>query len=210
MKDELMDVFTENKENELKLRKRLLKAAQQAKIRINTDGCRKLLEIFSKSIQHDKNGVPSKEEIRKLLIGVFEDRSVLNRINYPNRMSFVNPSAIACVSLVDNNKATIPFPSPPALDSAEFAGAMVELFAMALVRDVPFQEYQTNSTIQKVIKDLNQLTDFRGPKAEGVVVPSTLFRGNSNGDLIGPYMYHNFYGEITKKDWDIFHKNIIF
>src|SRR5262249_12730746 len=36
--------------------------------------------------------------------------------------------------------------------------------------------------------ELSKLSDFRGPKANGVVTPTTLFQGNTPGDLVGPYL----------------------
>jgi len=34
----------------------------------------------------------------------------------------------------------------------------------------------------------NNFTDFRGPKVGGAVTPDTLFRGDTPGDLVGPYI----------------------
>jgi len=65
---------------------------------------------------------------------------------------------------------------------------MVELYWQALARDVPFSEYDSDPTIQAAAADINKLSDFRGPKANGPVTPATLFRGFTDGDLAGPYV----------------------
>src|SRR5262249_48117177 len=87
-------------------------------------------------------------------------------------------------------------PPAPAFASAEQAGEMVELYWMALTRDVPFSEYDTHPLTQAAAVDLSRLSDFRGPKVGGQVTTGTLFRGalrDSNGVAIpgslgGPYL----------------------
>ena len=76
---------------------------------------------------------------------------------------------------------------PPALASAEEAGEAVELYWAALLRDVPFGQYDSDSGVAAACADLNNLSDFRGPKIGGKVTPATIFRGFTPGDLIGPY-----------------------
>jgi len=63
---------------------------------------------------------------------------------------------------------------------------LVELYWMALARDVHFNDYATDQTIADACSDLSALTDFGGPKASGIVTPATIFRGLTPGDLAGP------------------------
>ncbi|MGH9915968.1 MAG: vanadium-dependent haloperoxidase, partial [Pyrinomonadaceae bacterium] len=77
---------------------------------------------------------------------------------------------------------------PPAFASAEEAGEEVELYWMALLRDVPFQEYDTNPLAQAAVDDLSRLSDFRGPKEGGRVTPQTLFRDPFPGSTDGFYI----------------------
>ena len=42
--------------------------------------------------------------------------------------------------------------------------------------------------VQAALNDLNALSDFRGPKQNGQVTPQTLFRGDTPGDLTGPFI----------------------
>ena len=82
---------------------------------------------------------------------------------------------------------------PPALASAEEAGEAVELYWAALLRDVPFSQYDSDPTVAAAVADMNKLSDFRGPKISGKVTPATLFRGFTPGDLIGPYYSQYLY-----------------
>jgi hypothetical protein len=76
----------------------------------------------------------------------------------------------------------------PAFASAEEAGEMVELYWMALLRDVNFEDYATNALAQAAAADLSNLSDFRGPKQGGHVTPQTLFRDSFPGCTRGPYI----------------------
>jgi hypothetical protein len=82
---------------------------------------------------------------------------------------------------------------PPALASAEEAGEAVELYWAALLRDVPFSQYPAHPLVAQAVADLNNLSDFRGPKIGGKVTPGTLFRGLTPGDLVGPYFSQFLY-----------------
>ncbi|MBY0353214.1 vanadium-dependent haloperoxidase [Candidatus Babeliales bacterium] len=80
--------------------------------------------------------------------------------------------------------------APPALASAEKAGELIELYQMALLRDQRFNEDFAGPTaeVTAALTALNALSDFRGPKAGGMVTAQTLFRSNVPGAVDGPYI----------------------
>jgi hypothetical protein len=65
---------------------------------------------------------------------------------------------------------------------------MVELYWIAMARDVNFTDYLTDPLIAQAARELSQLLDFRGPKEQGRVTPNTIFRGPTPGDLTGPWL----------------------
>src|SRR3990167_4078977 len=77
---------------------------------------------------------------------------------------------------------------PPTLASAEKAGERVQLYWQVLLREVAFLDYDTDADVADAVADLNALSDFRGPKENGLVTPQTLFRANIPGVLVGPYI----------------------
>jgi hypothetical protein len=92
-------------------------------------------------------------------------------------------------------------PTPPALDSVEYAIELVELYWASLLRDVPFTEYPTDATAQAAAQELSALAasnpgKYAGPlDAAGKVTPDRLFRGGFNkhpayfaGETDGPYL----------------------
>jgi hypothetical protein len=77
----------------------------------------------------------------------------------------------------------------PRIDSPEGSAEIGELYWMALARDVAFTDFASSGIINEAISDLNSnFTEFRGPKERGRVTPGTIFRGNTPGDVKGPYL----------------------
>lgn len=76
----------------------------------------------------------------------------------------------------------------PTFRSAETAAEMGELYWLALTRDVPFESYGSDSTIQSALIDLNRFSKTVGPTVNGIVTSDVLFRGSTPGDLVGPYI----------------------
>lgn len=92
-------------------------------------------------------------------------------------------------------------PTPPALDSVEYAIELVELYWASLLRDVPFTEYDTDATANAAANELSALAaahpgKYAGPlDGSGKVTPDLLFRGGFNahpayfaGETDGPYI----------------------
>jgi membrane-associated phospholipid phosphatase len=76
----------------------------------------------------------------------------------------------------------------PAVASQVRADEAVELYWMALLRDVSFADYATNSMAQAAAAELSSLPGFNGPRIGGNVTAQTLFRGFTPDDLLGPYV----------------------
>lgn len=76
----------------------------------------------------------------------------------------------------------------PKFAGLETAAEMGELYWKALCRDVPFSDYQSHPLISAAIRDLNAFTETVGPKRGGRVTADTVFRGETPGDLVGPYI----------------------
>ncbi|MGG5890944.1 hypothetical protein ACLF3G_28075 [Falsiroseomonas sp. HC035] len=93
-----------------------------------------------------------------------------------------NPLGTMAVSLGGLNPAQIAIPAAPALASAERAAEAVEAYWQALLRDVPFAEYQDgtgNRDLLAATEELDRLPGYRGAKRDGRVTPGTLFRGSA-------------------------------
>ena len=104
------------------------------------------------------------------------------------RRRFVNPRSAYAYDLQGADPHQFAMRAAPAFASAEEAGEMVELYWMALARDVNFLDYGTNAITMAAAADLSSLSDFRGPKVSGNVTAQTLFRDHYPGCTTGPYI----------------------
>lgn len=101
---------------------------------------------------------------------------------------YTNPQAGLATDTEGPDPSSLKMRKPPKLDSAEEAGEAVELYWMALLRDVPFSRFHSHPTVAQAAADLSALSDFRGPASGGSVTPATIFRGTAPGDEKGPFL----------------------
>jgi hypothetical protein len=99
-----------------------------------------------------------------------------------------NPQSGLAFDTEGNDPHQFAQPPAPTLASAEAAAEMVELYWMALLRDVPFNEYDRSGLARRAARELSQLTDFKGPREGGQVTEQTLFRDEVAGGTVGPYI----------------------
>lgn len=70
--------------------------------------------------------------------------------------------------------------------SAELAAEQAEVYWQALSRDVPFINYGSDAMVADAVSDLNAMSAT--PGVGGVASAANLFRGETPGDLVGPYI----------------------
>ncbi len=99
-----------------------------------------------------------------------------------------NPQAGIAFDLEGQDSHHLAIRPAPRIDGPENSAEMGELYWMALARDVHFADYGSDGLIADGCADLSGFSDFRGPKQAGLVTPATIFRGNTPGDLAGPYL----------------------
>jgi hypothetical protein len=102
------------------------------------------------------------------------------------------PQGGLAFDLEGSDCAQLTIPPSPGLASAERAAEMVEDYWMAMARDIPFSQYGQEPVTAAAIVDLNNMSDFAGPKVDGRITAATLFRGIRPGDLTGPYLSQFF------------------
>lgn len=114
-------------------------------------------------------------------------------------IKYHSPQSGNAFDLEGGDSRIFSIPPAPQFSSAWRAAEAVENYWMAIMRDVNFTDYGTNSgtdaragypdgVTAAALADLNSLSDFRGPKVGGMVTADTLFRGEYSGNLVGPYI----------------------
>src|SRR5689334_17069068 len=103
-------------------------------------------------------------------------------------MKLSNPQAGLGFELEGRDSHSFVIAEPPTFASAQQAGEMAELYWQSLTRDVPFAHYDADPLIGNAVTDLTRLSSFYGPRTDGRITSKTIFRGNTAGDLNGPYV----------------------
>jgi hypothetical protein len=144
---------------------------------------------FSKGLPHNPVGEVDlhayKTYIKALKTGIPD---YFEAIPLGGGIKLANPQAAFVYDLIGSDCHQSVLPAPPSFNSAWQAGEMAELYWRALTRDVHFNEYDTNPLTIEAAKELSAFSDFRGPKVNESVTTGTLFRGDTPGDLKGPYI----------------------
>ncbi|GAC1432881.1 MAG: vanadium-dependent haloperoxidase [Candidatus Velthaea sp.] len=154
----------------------------------------KRINNFSKGLPHNALGEADAVAYDKLVAAITTQKPSdfenvpMGESNLAKRRKFVNPQSGVAFDYAGADCAHLAMPPAPRFNSAEQAGEIVENYWMALTRDVPFTEYDSNPLTIAAAQDLSKLSDFRGPKAGNNVTTGTLFRGLTPGDLAGPYV----------------------
>lgn len=150
---------------------------------------------YNKVLRHLSSGFPDSEafESMRFALTTGKPNDFLDIILGRGIAKLANPQASLAFTLSANDGWIHVIPPAPAFASAEAAGEMVEIYWTALVRDVPFNKFSSDPTALAAIADLNTLSDFRGPKINGMVTPETFLRGNTRADIIGPYISQFLY-----------------
>lgn len=153
---------------------------------------------FNKALVHQTSGFPDVKAFSSLVFALTsQSYSNFNKIQIGQGVyKLANPQASLVYTLSGNDSWINTMSAAPSFQSRETAGEMVELYWTALTRDVPFNEFATDATVAAAVADLNTLTNFKGPKTNGVVTPETYLRGNTSGDLNGPYISQFLYKTI--------------
>jgi len=139
--------------------------------------------LYSKALPHDIDGYVNKS-VYIQFYKALKNQSVsqLNFVPLGGNLKLQDPAS-AWSGDVPKFLKTKHF-SLPKLSTATFSANLVEVYAAATVRDVAFLDYPTNVQIAKSVVDIANLSEYKGAP----IATNTIFRGESAGDLIGPYV----------------------
>jgi len=144
---------------------------------------------FHKGLPHDEFGDVDVHAYRALTRSLESGRPFdFEKIPQGGNAKLSNPQGGLAFDMEGCDSHQTCMAPAPALASSWRAGEMVEDYWMALLRDVTFADYTSNTLAAAAVDELNKQSDFRGPREIGEVTPQTLFRGCTRGDLVGPYV----------------------
>ena len=145
---------------------------------------------FSKGLPHSQLGEVDPAAYRAMMAAATSgSNSDWDQLPRGSGRKFVNPMGGDEFSLIGADPFSLYLDPPPAFSSAAQAAEMVELYWQALTRDVNFSDYDSDPLIHRATVELNQMSDYRGPRdSSNRVTAANIFRGVTAGDLAGPYV----------------------
>lgn len=146
---------------------------------------------FSKGLPHNELGEVDLYAYAMLLDALnsgISDKFEAIPLSSIARRRLANPQAAYAFDMTGVDSHATDMPPAPTFASASAAAEIGEIYWMAITRDVPYRDYETDPLITAAVDDLNAFSETVGPKVNGMVTPGTLFRGETPGDLIGPWI----------------------
>lgn len=137
---------------------------------------------FSKSLPHDARGEVDARAMKALDKALRSGRAEdFEQVPLGGKARLANPQASLCFDLLGPDATTLPLAPPPRLASRAQTFELAELYWQALLRDVPFSDYESDPRVARAAAELAEL-------AGEPIDASTVFRGRTAGDRVGPYV----------------------
>lgn len=144
---------------------------------------------YHKGLPHNALGEVDQAAYRSLVLALHTGSPAdFENIVLGGNTPLADPQGGLAVELEGSDPKQTLIPPAPPLASAWRAGEAVEEYWMALLRDIRFGDYESDPLTEAALRELNHLSDFRGPKQNARITAQTLFRGFTSGDQIGPYV----------------------
>lgn len=148
---------------------------------------------FTKTLPHDSFGRVNLSAYQSLIAALSSGNpSDFENITLGGTVKLTNPQSGLAFDLEGMDAHNMTVPAAPQLVSAQMATEMVEMYWASLLRDVPFDQYSSNTIAQHAANELSIMPAYQGPKINGQVFPPLLFRGGFGstfaGETTGPYV----------------------
>ncbi|MGA9722425.1 MAG: vanadium-dependent haloperoxidase [Candidatus Binatus sp.] len=148
---------------------------------------------FTKGFKHNSFGEVDPSVYASYLAAVKTgQRADFDALEMDGTVPLVDPQAGLAYDLETYDVSQNSIPPFDNLNSPGLAAQIVELYWLAVARDVPYSEFGSDPTIAAAASELSSLAAYSGPKIGGQVTPDSIFRGFTAGDLIGPYVSQLF------------------
>lgn len=147
---------------------------------------------YHKSLPHDPVTGEVDVAAYDALVDALDDGdfAAVEAVPVPGSLKLLGPLAGLTFNTLGPDNRALVVPPAPRLDSDVRAAEQAELYWMALLRDVPFRDWDTDPLVAQACDDLTNLLGYRGPldPSTQTVTPQVLFRMDAPGCLDGPYV----------------------
>ena len=157
------------------------------------------LASYSKGLPHNDAGAVDPAAYAALVKAIETARARdFATVPLAGSLKLSNPQAAFTYPLQGLDGCEIPLTPPPPFASAGAAADMGEVYWHAILRDVPFDGYDASEDAHEAAEDLSRFSAYAGPQSSGSVTPSVLFRGQTAGDVTGPYVSQFLYARVPQ------------
>ncbi|MGB7440565.1 MAG: vanadium-dependent haloperoxidase [Coleofasciculaceae cyanobacterium] len=150
---------------------------------VKLDLSEKILSDVAERESMEQLQPPEEYQAQSELVG--EEKGSRRRIGCRR---FVNPQAGLAFDLEGPDAQSLTVRPAPRIDEAENSCEAIELYWMALLRDVNFSDFSKDKLVARATKELSDCSVFFGPKEKDKVTDKTIFRGITPGDVTGPFV----------------------
>ncbi len=148
---------------------------------------------YTKGFNHNSFGEVDPSVYASYLAAVKTgQRADFDALEMGGTVPLVDPQAGLAYDLETYDVSQNSIPPFDNLNSPGLAAQIVELYWLALARDIPYSQWESDPTIAAACAELSSLAAYSGPKIDGQVTPRCIFRGFTAGDVIGPYVSQLF------------------
>ena len=138
---------------------------------------------YSKCLDHNELGEVDRASYESLVSAIESgDIPDFEKISTETRLRIAGPFGGRAFGLIAPDARALTVPPPPSFSSAQLAAEMVELYWMALLRDIPFVAYEEEPLVTAAIEDLSRLGEDRFKNLR----PRNLFSSNYPSVSDGP------------------------
>lgn len=156
---------------------------------------------FHKGLPHDQvtgSLLSNKNYVKYVRSLLKNDQKNLADLPLSNnsQIKLSNPLGSLSSVVVGSPQLNISVKHFPILSSKTSACEMIELYCMALSRDVPFNNYDCDEKINKILDYMNDrvvLSKLKKYSHFGLITTKSIFRGISDNQLSGPYLSQFLY-----------------
>lgn len=142
------------------------------------------IAMFTKGLPHADDGTPDEEAYSHLMEALETgDPELFDTIPQGGHREFIEPQAAYSVELIGPDPHALTMEAPPAFNSDQHVGEMIELYWQSLARDIPYRGYGDSELIQAAAADLADAPGYNGPTD-----PENLFHADIPGVEKGPYL----------------------
>lgn len=154
--------------------------------------------LFSKCFELDpETGFAKKKDIDELIKALRSgNKKLVDNINlHPDsKRKLVNCIAYKSKNTLGKDPYNFTVPKFYDVDTVEGVFEMMEVYAKSLTRDISFIDIESGTDLVNTIVDsLNKYDSVTNPTVDGKITSKSLFRGNWDGELAGPYISQFLY-----------------